>query len=61
VLTDVPALAGFSIGDRRLAWATPPGQDGDGSRLQVLAWNGDDSGLVVSEPGSGSDPIVVVR
>ena len=29
---------GFSIGNGRLAWATPPGQDGEGSRVQIVAW-----------------------
>jgi hypothetical protein len=33
LLESVPALAGFSIGRDRLAWATPPGQDGQGSRV----------------------------
>jgi hypothetical protein len=61
ILSDVPALAGFSIGDGRLAWATPPGQDGQGSRLAVLAWSGGEAGQTGSQAGSGSDPIVVIR
>ncbi len=60
-LDAVPALAGFSIGDGRLAWATPPGQDGEGSRLAVFAWSGESAGQTESEPGTGSDPILVVR
>ncbi len=60
-LEAVPALAGFSIGSGRLAWATPPGQDGEGSRLVVFAWTGDSAGQTESEPGSGDDPILVVR
>jgi hypothetical protein len=60
-LHDAPALAGFSIGSDRLAWATPPGQDGEGSRLQVLAWSGDNAGNIDSQPVSGGDSVVVVR
>ncbi len=37
---DVPALPGFSIGRGRLAWATPPGQGGEGSRVRIVAWSG---------------------
>ena len=37
--TDVAALPGFSIGDGRLAWATPRGQGGEGSRIQIAAWS----------------------
>jgi hypothetical protein len=61
VLVDVPALAGFSIGDGRLVWATPPGQGGEGSRVVVLAWSGDDSGRIESAPGKGSAPVVVIK
>jgi hypothetical protein len=60
-LHDAPALAGFSIGSDRLAWATPPGQDGEGSRLQVLAWSGENAGNIDSQPASGGDAVVVVR
>jgi hypothetical protein len=60
-LRDAPALAGFSIGSDRLAWATPPGQDGEGSRLQVLAWSGENAGNIDSQPASGGDAVVVVR
>jgi hypothetical protein len=60
-LHDAPALAGFSIGGDRLAWATPPGQDGEGSRLQVLAWSGENAGNIDSQPVSGGDSVVVVR
>ncbi|HET7169211.1 MAG TPA: zf-HC2 domain-containing protein [Candidatus Limnocylindrales bacterium] len=55
---DVPALLGFSIGEGRLAWATPPGQGGEGSRIQIAAWSAGDVGTVESTPGDG---IVVVR
>jgi WD40 repeat protein len=47
---DVTALPGFSIGDGRLAWATPPGQGGEGSRVQVVAWSNDTVGTVESGP-----------
>jgi WD40-like Beta Propeller Repeat len=47
---DVTALPGFSIGDGRLAWATPPGQGGEGSRVQVVAWSNDNVGTVESGP-----------
>lgn len=56
--TDVPALPGFSIGEGRLAWATPPGQDGEGSRIQIVAWGEDGVGSVESAPG---DDLVVIR
>lgn len=58
-LRAAPALAGFAIGDGRIAWATPPGQDGDGSRLLVLAWKGPDAGRTRSQPAP--EDIVVVR
>lgn len=61
VLVDVPALAGFSIGDGRLVWATPPGQGGEGSRIIVLAWSGDDAGRIESAPDHGSAPVVVIK
>lgn len=61
LLDDVLALPGISIGQGRLAWATPPGQGGEGSRLQVLAWSGPDAGTVSSAPGVGDAPVVVVR
>ena len=54
---DVPALPGFSIGDGRLAWATPRGQGGEGSRIQIAAWSETDVGIVESSPGE--DPIVI--
>jgi hypothetical protein len=54
---DVPALPGFSIGDGRLAWATPRGQGGEGSRIQIAAWSETDVGIVESSPGE--DPVVI--
>jgi hypothetical protein len=59
LLQDAPALAGFAISDGRIAWATPPGQDGEGSRLLVLAWKGPDAGRTRSEPAP--EDIVDVR
>jgi hypothetical protein len=55
--TVVPALPGFSIGDGRLAWATPRGQGGEGSRIQIAAWSSDGVGTV--ESGPGGDPVVI--
>ena len=51
---DVPALPGFSIGTGRLAWATPPGQGGEGSRIQIVAWTEDEVGAVESVPVEGA-------
>ncbi len=61
LLRNASALAGFAIGDGRIAWATPPGQDGEGSRLLVLAWKGPDAGRIQSDPASSQGDIVVVR
>jgi len=60
-LIDVPALAGFSIGDGRLAWATPPGQGGEGSRVIVLAWQGEEAGRIETVPDRGSAALVVIK
>ena len=54
---DVPALPGFSIENGRLAWATPPSQDGEGSRVQIVAWSATGVGSIESAPGQ--DVIVV--
>jgi len=56
--TQESALPGFSMGDGRLAWATPPGEGGEGSRIQIAAWS--DSGVGVVESGPG-DQLVVIR
>jgi len=48
---DVAALPGFSIADGRLAWATPPGQGGEGSRIQIVAWSDENVGSLESGPG----------
>jgi hypothetical protein len=47
---DVTALPGFSIGRGRLAWASPPGQGGEGSRIQIAAWISTEVGAVESIP-----------
>jgi hypothetical protein len=53
-----PALPGFSIGQGRLAWATPSGQGGEGSRVQIVAWTKDGVGTAETAPG---DEVVVIR
>ena len=50
-LHDKPALAGFSIADGRLAWATPNDGSNDGGRVLVLAWTDKGFGQVESAPG----------
>jgi hypothetical protein len=54
---DVTALPGFSIANGRLAWATPPGQGGEGSRVQIVAWTNETVGAV--ESGPVEDVVVV--
>lgn len=51
---DVTALPGFSIGYGRLAWASPPGQSGEGSRIQIAAWALGEVGAVESVPVVGA-------
>jgi hypothetical protein len=58
-LKRVAALAGFSIGKGRLAWATPRGQDGQGNRVQVVAWTKDSVGSVESR--ESTEVLVVIR
>ena len=53
-----PALAGFSIGQGRVAWVAPSGADGEGSHIHVAAWVGSDVGTAESVPGQG---IVIIR
>ena len=57
-LPAVRALRGVSIDQNRLAWVTPPGQDGNQSTVQVLAWSNDDFGQVESVPG---DQLTIVH
>jgi hypothetical protein len=51
---DVTALPGFSIGFGRLAWASPPGQEGEGSRIQIAAWTANEVGAIESIPVEGA-------
>jgi anti-sigma factor RsiW len=51
---DMTALPGFSIGDGRLAWASPPGQEGEGSRIHIAAWTADLVGAIESIPVEGA-------
>ena len=41
-----------------MAWATPPGQGGEGSRVQIAAWTKDAIGTVETVPG---EDVVIVR
>jgi len=59
VLGDVSALPGFSLDADRLAWSTPPGQNGQGSLVAVFAWKGDAAGQLYSLPELGSSPLLV--
>lgn len=54
------ALPAFSIDARRLVWATPPGEGGEGSKVGVFAWGGTAPGAVYSAP-QPREGIVVVR
>jgi len=49
-LPGVPALRRFSIEEGRLAWVSPPGQDGQESSVQVLGWSHDNFGEVRTIP-----------
>jgi hypothetical protein len=55
---ETPALPGISVGDGRMAWATPEGQGGEGSRVQIAAWKDDAVGTIETVPAEG---VVVVR
>jgi Putative zinc-finger/WD40-like Beta Propeller Repeat len=59
LLNETPALRGFALRDGQLVWATPPGQDGTGSHLSILAWTGADAGKTTVEPIDGGAVIVV--
>jgi hypothetical protein len=50
-LHDTPAMAGFSIADGRLAWATPDDGTKQGGRVLIQAWTADAFGQVESAPG----------
>ncbi len=59
LLLDTPALRGFALRDNQLVWATPPGQDGTGSRLSILAWVGENAGKTSVQPIDNGALIVV--
>jgi hypothetical protein len=59
LLLDTPALRGFALRDGQLVWATPPGQDGTGSRLSILAWTGVNAGKTSVQPLDSGALIVV--
>jgi hypothetical protein len=60
VLTDEPALPGFSLADGHLAWATPVGTNGNGSTLRIYAYSGKDPGF--GGPGvPGPGTVIVVQ
>ena len=48
----------LSMDKGRLAWVTPPGQDGEGSHVQVLGWHGRSFGQVRTIQ---ADKLFVVR
>jgi hypothetical protein len=56
-LPSVSALRGFSIDSGRLAWVSPPGQNGNQSVVQVLAWSADTYGQVETLPAG--QPFIV--
>jgi hypothetical protein len=61
LLADIAALPGLSLGSDRLAWASPPGQNGQGSTISVYAWSEDGVGSLHGAPDPGTDGLVVAR
>jgi hypothetical protein len=61
LLADIAALPGLSLGSDRLAWASPSGQNGQGSTLSVYAWSDDGAGSVHGAPDPGTGDLVVAR
>lgn len=61
LFADVAALPALSLGSDRLVWASPPGQNGQGSTISVYAWSDSGSGSMYGAPDPGGDPIVVAR
>ncbi len=53
------ALPGFAIGNGRLVWATPGGEDGEGTKVAVVAWTEDAIGSV--ETQGSNQQVVIVR
>jgi hypothetical protein len=61
LLSDIVALPGLSLGSDRLVWASPSGQNGQGSTLSVYAWSEDGAGRLYGAPDPGTDNLVVAR
>ena len=61
LLADVAALPGLSLSSDRLAWAGPPGQNGQGSMISLYAWSEDGAGSLHGAPDPGADELVVAR
>jgi hypothetical protein len=61
LLADIAALPGLSLSSDRLAWASPPGQNGQGSTLSVYAWSADGGGSVYGAPDPGAGELIVAR
>jgi predicted anti-sigma-YlaC factor YlaD len=61
LLADIAALPGLSLGSDRLAWASPPGQNGQGSTISVYAWSEDGAGSLHGAPDPGSDELIVAH
>ncbi len=59
LLGPTPAQRGFTLKDGQLVWASPAGQDGLGSRLNILAWTGQNAGKTTVQPLNGGALIVV--
>ncbi len=59
LLDETAALPAFSINNDRLVWATPTGQDGEGSMVGVFAWGGSAPGAAFSAPQPGPGVVVV--
>ncbi len=55
------ALPNYSLDAGRLAWATAPDQNGQGSVVAVYAWTQDGAGRLDSAPDAGSGPVVVAH
>jgi len=52
------ALKGVSMDEGRLAWVSPPGENGNQSSVRVLAWFHDDFGQVQTLPG---EQLAIIR
>ncbi|HKB28808.1 MAG TPA: hypothetical protein VKC59_07285 [Candidatus Limnocylindrales bacterium] len=52
------ALKGVSIDEGRLAWVSPPGENGNQSSVRVLAWTHDDFGQIQTLPG---EQLAIIR